>query len=119
MDLLGNVYEGCGGNRRDWTLFVVGADKPDNVSEQCNRDMAGMTEAMRGQGLWPNFLYRFRNNHPVFGICGCEFGHPFSPVERTGLLVLLLSFAYFMAGLKVGRRGCPCADARSEGEAIL
>ena len=34
LDLLGNVYEACGGDRKDWTLFVVGADKPDDVPEQ-------------------------------------------------------------------------------------
>lgn len=101
LDLLGNVYEACGGDRKDWSLFVVGADKPDAVPEQCNREAAGKMEAMRGQGPWPNFVYHLRNNHPVFGIFCCEHGHPFSPVERMGLLVLLLSFAYFMAGLKV------------------
>ncbi|CAE7039597.1 unnamed protein product [Symbiodinium sp. CCMP2592] len=101
LDLLGNLYEACGGDRKDWTLFVVGADKPDDVPEQCNREAAGKMEAVRGKGPWPNFVYHLRNNHPVFGVFCCEHGHPFSPVERMGLLVLLLSFAYFMAGLKV------------------
>ncbi|CAE7492844.1 unnamed protein product [Symbiodinium sp. CCMP2456] len=120
LDLLGNLYEACGGDRKDWTLFVVGADKPDDVPEQCNREAAGKTEAMRGQGPWPNFVYHLRNNHPVFGVFCCEYGHPFSPVERMGLLVLLLSFAYFMAGLKArGQESKGSFEAMQEGYCML
>ena len=36
-----------------------------------------------------------RNSHPVLGIFLSEPGHPFSPFERSGRLVLLLSLGYF------------------------
>jgi len=97
---MGQVYEACGGSKEDWSLFTVGADKPSNVSEECNRQVAGKAEAIRGKGPWPNLVYYVQNNHPVLGLFCCSRGHPFSPVERFGLLVLLVSFGYFMAGIR-------------------
>ncbi|CAJ1362873.1 unnamed protein product [Effrenium voratum] len=115
-----------------FTLAGMGQvyDKPDEISEECNRDVDGRTEALRGQGACPNYAHHVRNNHPVFGIFCCDRGHPFfgssprfSPVERFGLLVLLVSrlvkqavlgkdgsfkekgFGYFMAGLKMSFGG--------------
>ena len=53
------------------------------------------------QVLFPHAeVYHIRNNHPLFGIFLCEYGHPFSPLERVGLLLLLNSFAYYMAGVE-------------------
>lgn len=98
---MGQVYRACGGSQKDWSLFVVGADKPADVSEECNREVAGKSEAIRGKGAWSNLVYHVQNNHPVFGLFCCARGHPFSPVERFGLLILLASFSYFMAGIKM------------------
>lgn len=80
--------------------MLYGAEEPDIVTEESNRQIAGYTESLRGKGPHPNFLHYIRNTHPLLALCCKDAVHPFSFPERLSLVLVVSAFGYFMAALQ-------------------
>jgi hypothetical protein len=74
--------------------FIWGGADPQKLPEKCNRQTIWLSEMIRGESFWANFVYYVRNTHPVLSLACAEHGHPFSPFERCGMLFFLCSLTY-------------------------
>lgn len=103
---IGAAVEGCCGSEAAAKantasrLLCFGAGCPDEVPEAVLRQVAGRAECLRGAGVLLNFWYRFRHAHPLLSIMAVAWGHPYSPLERFGALLVVSSFSYAMAVAK-------------------
>jgi hypothetical protein len=100
--LLGALVEGgakvliwIGVDEKRVHYAIWGGASPHEIPERCNRQAAQLSEMLRGEGPLANWWYGVKNSHPVLALFLGEAGHPFSPFERSGRLVLLLTLSYF------------------------